>query len=111
MGDPNASIPTPQPVFSRPMFAGLNSRAASSASLAFVSKRCVESGMGKSYNLQKPLYAVRNTRNIGKKDMVLNNATPKVTVDPQTYRVVANGEWLQSPPASVVPMSQRYFLH
>lgn len=84
MGDPNASIPTPQPVKMRKMFAGLPSSAASSCSIAFVSKSCLSSGVGQGYALQKKMVAVQNVRNIGKKDMRLNDATPAVMVDPET---------------------------
>ena len=84
MGDANASIPTPQPVKMRKMFAGLPSTAASACSIAFVSKSCLSSGVGQGYALQKKLVAVKNVRNIGKKDMRLNDATPAVTVDPET---------------------------
>eukprot|EP01035_Chromulina_nebulosa_P024467 gene24467-31864_t len=83
MGDANASIPTPQPVKMRKMFAGLPSTAASSCSIAFVSKSCLSSGVGQGYALQKKLVAVKNVRTIGKKDMRLNDATPTVTVDPE----------------------------
>lgn len=110
MGDANASIPTPQPVASRPMFAA-KGQAASRASIAFVSKRCIDSGVGLSYQLKKPLLAVVNTRDITKQSMKLNNATPVVKVDPETYCVTADGEELRCEPVDVIPMSQRYFLH
>jgi urease alpha subunit len=93
----------------RPMFAGLG-RAASSCSLAFVSKRCVSSGVGASYRLSKPLVAVHHTRGLGKKDMKLNSATPVITVDAETYRVEADGQHLTCAPAAHLPLAQRYFM-
>jgi len=84
MGDPNASIPTPQPVKMRPMFAGVGSAAAASCSIAFVSQSCLSSGVAASYGLNKRLLAVKNTRKVDKKDMLLNDATPTITVDPES---------------------------
>lgn len=109
MGDPGASIPTPQPILSRPMFAA-KGRAASECSIAFVSRRCVESGVGASYALQKRVMAIHGTRNISKHDMVLNNSLPVIEVDPETYEVKADGVLLTCEPDSALPMSQRYFL-
>ena len=109
MGDPGASIPTPQPVLGRPMFAA-RGRAASSGSIAFVSRSCVESGVAASYCLQKQTVAVCNTRSIGKRDMVLNDALPVIAVDPETYEVTADGVLLTCAPDNVVPLAQRYFL-
>mmetsp|Transcript_23272 Transcript_23272/g.38973 ORF Transcript_23272/g.38973 Transcript_23272/m.38973 type:complete len:240 (+) Transcript_23272:1-720(+) len=109
MGDPNASIPTPQPVQGRMMFAG-RGVAASQSSIAFVSKRCVDSGVAKGYNLKKKTMAVRGTRNIGKSSMLLNDNCPKITVDPETYTVTADGVHLTCAPADSVPLAQRYFL-
>ena len=109
MGDPGASIPTPQPVLGRPMFAH-RGRAAAECSIAFVSQRCIDSGVGAAYQLQKPLRAVRGTRGIGKKNMLLNDLTPRIAVDPETYRVTADGVWLTCEPAKVLPMAQRYFM-
>lgn len=110
MGDPNASIPTPQPVHYRPMF-GSFGRALASTSVTFVSKAAVENGLAGRLSVQKPLVAVENVRGgIGKKDMVLNNATPHIEVDPETYDVRADGELLVCEPAKVLPMAQRYFL-
>jgi urease subunit alpha len=110
MGDPNASIPTPQPVHYRPMF-GAYGRALSSTSLTFVSKVATENGLAAKLGIQKPLVAVENTRGgIGKKDMILNDATPMIEVDPETYDVRADGELLVCEPAKVLPMAQRYFL-
>jgi urease subunit alpha len=110
MGDPNASIPTPQPVHYRPMF-GAYGRALASTSVTFVSKAAVENGLATKLGIQKPMVAVENVRSrIGKKDMVLNDATPFIEVDPETYDVRADGELLVCEPAEVLPMAQRYFL-
>jgi urease subunit alpha len=110
MGDPNASIPTPQPVHYRPMF-GAYGRALQSTSLTFVSKAAVENGLAAKLGVQKQLVAVENVRGgIGKKDMILNDATPVIEVDPETYDVRADGELLVCEPAKVLPMAQRYFL-
>jgi len=110
MGDPNASIPTPQPVHYRPMF-GAYGRALASTSLTFVSKAAIESGLAGKLGVQKQLVAVENVRGgIGKRDMVLNDATPLIEVDPETYDVRADGELLVCEPAGVLPMAQRYFL-
>ncbi|KFG70584.1 urease subunit alpha [Microvirga sp. BSC39] len=110
MGDPNASIPTPQPVHYRSMF-GAYGRALAATSLTFVSKAAVENGLAGRLGVQKPLVAVENVRGgIGKKDMVLNGATPVIEVDPETYDVRADGELLVCEPAEVLPMAQRYFL-
>jgi urease alpha subunit len=109
MGDPNASIPTPQPVFMRPMFGAFGS-AAGPISLAFVSGLCQERGVAAGYGLNKRIEAVRNCRKLGKKDMKWNDATPRITVDPETYEVRADGELLICEPATVLPLAQRYFL-
>jgi urease subunit alpha len=109
MGDANASIPTPQPVFPRPMFASFG-RAATLCSLTFVSKAALEERVPERYGLQRPVIAVEHCRNIGKKDLPLNDATPEIRVDPDTYRVWADGELLTCAPAQVLPMAQRYFL-
>jgi urease subunit alpha len=109
MGDPNASIPTPQPVFMRPMF-GAFGKAMGPISLAFVSKAAFDSGVVKKYGITKNLSAVQNCRGIGKKDMKLNDALPAITVDPETYKVTADGEVLTCAPASVLPLAQRYFI-
>ena len=108
MGDANASIPTPQPVYMRPMF-GAQPFAAGLTSLAFVSRRCVDSGTAASYNLTKRVVAVVGTRNIGKKDMKLNSSMPHVTVDPETYVVEADGVVMDCEPVSTLPMAQLYF--
>ncbi|MFH1554970.1 MAG: urease subunit alpha [Pseudomonadota bacterium] len=110
MGDPNASIPTPQPVHHRPMF-GAYGRARTGSSLTFVSKAAIEDGLAARLQTAKQLVAVENVRGgIGKKDMVLNDATPHIEVDAETYDVRADGELLVCEPAEVLPMAQRYFL-
>ena len=108
MGDPNASIPTPQPVHYRPMFGSFGK--ALKSSLTFISEAALSNPAVKALDLQKPLVAVKNCRNISKKDMVLNDATPKIEVDPETYQVLADGELLICEPATELPMAQRYFL-
>ena len=109
MGDPNASIPTPQPVYMRPMFGSFGG-ATPSTSLTFVSQEALDAEIPKQINLKTPAVAVSNTRNISKADMKLNEATPKIEVNPETYEVRADGELLTCEPASVLPMAQRYFL-
>jgi urease subunit alpha len=109
MGDPNASIPTPQPVHYRPMFAAFG-RSLTASSVVFASKAAVRAGLGRKLGIQKELVAVSGTRKIGKKSMVLNDATPRIDVDPETYEVKADGELLTCAPAEVLPMAQRYFL-
>jgi urease subunit alpha len=110
MGDPNASIPTPQPVHYRPMF-GAFGRALTASSVVFVSKAAVKAGLGRKLGIQKELVAVANTRGkISKKSMIHNDATPDIEVDPETYEVRADGELLTCAPADVLPMAQRYFL-
>jgi urease subunit alpha len=110
MGDPNASIPTPQPVHYRPMF-GSYGKAMTNSSVTFVSKAALDAGLQKKLGVDKQMIAVENTRGgIGKRSMVLNDATPHVEVDPETYEVRADGELLTCKPATVLPMAQRYFL-
>jgi len=109
MGDPNASIPTPQPVFMRPMF-GSFGRATGSTALAFVSQLAKQKGVGKAYGLTKQIAAVKGCRQVGKKDLKWNNAMPRITVDPETYEVHADGELLTCEPAKTLPLAQRYFL-
>ena len=109
MGDPNASIPTPQPVHYRPMFAAFG-RSLSHSSLTFVSQSALAAGIGERLGLTKPLVAVHGCRRIGKADMIHNSATPEIRVDPQTYVVHADGQPLWCEPAQVLPMAQRYFL-
>ena len=107
MGDPNASIPTPQPTFYRPQFAA-HGRAKFSTSVTFVSQASLTKG--ELPKLDKRLVAVKNTRHIGKRDMIWNDYLPKIEVDPETYTVKADGRELRCEPANVLPMAQRYFL-
>ncbi len=110
MGDPNASIPTPQPAHYRPMFAAFGKLVARSC-LTFVSKAALKKDIGRHLNIEKQLVAVENVRSgISKKSMINNDATPDIQIDPETYRVTANGELLTCEPASELPMAQRYFL-
>ncbi len=110
MGDPNASIPTPQPVHYRPMF-GAFGKALTNSSVTFVSKAAAENGLAGRLGVAKELVAVENTRGgIGKASMIHNSAMPNIEVDPETYEVRADGELLVCEPADVLPMAQRYFL-
>ena len=110
MGDPNASIPTPQPVHYRPMF-GAFGGALAAGCVSFVSGAALEAGIGEALGLRRRLVAVRDTRGgIGKRSMIHNNAMPVIEVDPETYEVRADGELLTCEPAAVLPMAQRYFL-
>ena len=109
MGDPNASIPTPQPVYTRPMFSSFG-RSLETSSITFVSKNSIETGSLNNLGLAKQTMPVENTRNISKKDMVFNNFCPDISVDPETYEVKANGEILTCEPATELPLAQRYFL-
>ena len=109
MGDPNASIPTPQPVWTRPMFAAFGGSVQRSA-VSFVSQAAEAAGVRGRYGLAKDVVAVKGTRGIGKADMRLNDALPVMQIDPETYEVRADGQILTCPPAEVLPMAQRYFL-
>jgi urease subunit alpha len=109
MGDPNASIPTPQPVHARPMF-GAYGRSVERSAVVFVSRAGVENGIGERLGTAKDIVPVAGCRGIGKADMKLNDRLPKVEVDPETYEVRADGELLTCAPAEVLPMAQRYFL-
>jgi urease subunit alpha len=109
MGDPNASIPTPQPVFGRPMF-GAFGAALRSTSITFVSQAAQDNGIAQNLGLQKRVEPVRRCRDITKKDMIHNNATPRIEVDPETYEVRVDGELATCEPARELPMAQRYFL-
>ncbi len=109
MGDPNASIPTPQPTFYRPQFAA-HGRAKFATSVTFVSEAALRAGTLKGLNLQKHLVAVRNTRNVTKRDLLWNDALPQMEVDPETYTVRADGVELTCEPTAVLPLAQRYFL-
>ena len=109
MGDPNASIPTPQPVHYRPMFGGFG-KAMTHSAVTFVSQAAVADGLAERLGLSRQLLPVRHTRGISKESMIHNSATPKIEVDPETYEVRADGELLTCAPAEVLPMAQRYFL-
>jgi urease subunit alpha len=109
MGDANASIPTPEPVHMRPMFASFGG-AIASTSLTFLSKAALEREIPKQLNLQKMVVAVSGTRQITKKSMKLNDATPHMEVDPETYQVRADGQLLTCESATILPLAQRYFL-
>lgn len=109
MGDPNASIPTPQPMFYRPQFAA-HGRAKYKTNITFVSEASLVHGNVQKLGLNKMLSAVKNCRNIGKTNMLWNDALPKIEVDPETYTVKADGRELRCEPAAVLPMAQRYFL-
>ncbi|WP_420556398.1 urease subunit alpha [Roseovarius sp.] len=110
MGDPNASIPTPQPVYTRPMF-GAYGRALHASAVTFVSASAHDDGIGDTLGIAKQILPVQNTRGIGKADLKLNDACPEIDVNPETYEVRANGELLTCEPASELPMAQRYFLY
>jgi urease subunit alpha len=109
MGDPNASIPTPQPVHYRPMFGALGG-ARFATSVTFLSQAALEADVARALGLRKRMVAVKGTRKLRKKDLPLNDLMPKMEVDPQTYEVRANGELLTCEPATVLPLAQRYFL-
>ncbi len=109
MGDPNASIPTPQPMFYRPMW-GAAGRALGSTSVTFVSQAGLRDGGLQNLGLKRRLEAVKSCRTVSKRDMILNDALPKIEVDPETYHVTADGEHLTCEPATVLPLAQRYFL-
>lgn len=109
MGDPNASIPTPQPVYGRPMF-GSFGRAIASGSITFVSQAAYDLGVHEKLKLSKRVEPIKNCRSITKKDMIHNDATPKIEVNPETYEVKVDGQAVTCEPATVLPMAQRYFL-
>jgi urease subunit alpha len=109
MGDPNASIPTPQPVFGRPMFASYG-KSVSNSSITFISQAAYERGIKEKLGLAKRVEPVLNCRNVKKKDMIHNDATPRIDVDPETYEVKVDGKVVTCEPAEVLPMAQRYFL-
>ncbi|WP_336863223.1 urease subunit alpha [Peribacillus frigoritolerans] len=109
MGDPNASIPTPQPVLYRPMFASFG-QAVASTSITFLSKASYEAGIHDDLGLKKIVKTVSNIRNLTKRDMRLNGETPLIEVDPQTYEVTVDGDLITCEPAEILPMAQRYFL-
>jgi len=109
MGDPNASIPTPQPVLYRPMFGSFGSVPATT-SMSFVSKAAFENGVASKWGLKSIVAPVRGCRTIGKRDMIHNNATPDIRVDPETYEVRVDGQAITCEPLAVLPLAQRYFL-
>ena len=109
MGDPNASIPTPQPVHYRPMF-GAFGGAIARGSISFVSQASLANGAAEGYGLHKHLSAIKGCRSVRKHDMVHNAYLPRMEIDAQTYAVRADGELLTCEPATVLPMAQRYFL-
>jgi urease subunit alpha len=109
MGDPNASLPTPEPVYYRPMF-GAMGRAVKKTSFTFMSKKSIELGVPQKLGLEKTVLAVKNCRNIGKKDMVWNDKTPEITVDPETYEVKIDGQIATVDPAQELSLAQRYFM-
>jgi urease alpha subunit len=109
MGDPNASIPTPQPVFGRPMFAAFG-KAVTQSSITFVSQAAYDSGIGERFGLQKRIEPVKGCRSISKKDMIHNDGTPSIEVNPETYEVKVDGEAVTCEPATELPMAQLYFL-
>jgi len=109
MGDPNASIPTPQPVYTRPMFASYG-RSVERSAICFVSQAAQDRDIAQDLCLAKQTQPVQNTRAISKADMVLNNYQPEIEVHSETYEVRADGELLTCEPAAELPMAQRYFL-
>jgi urease subunit alpha len=109
MGDPNASIPTPQPVHYRKMFGGFG-RSLQQSRITFVSEAATQAGIADRLGLESKILPVTGVRAIGKKQMILNNAMPDISVDPETYEVRADGELLTCEPAEELPMAQRYFL-
>mmetsp|Transcript_4588 Transcript_4588/g.6520 ORF Transcript_4588/g.6520 Transcript_4588/m.6520 type:complete len:838 (-) Transcript_4588:364-2877(-) len=109
MGDPNASIPTPQPQIMRPMF-GAMGKAVGSTSFAFVSDLALQDDIKTKYGLTKMVRSVKNTRKLSKKDMILNDTLPKITVDPETFQVTVDGNVLKCNPASSVPLARKYFM-
>ncbi|RFS20111.1 urease subunit alpha [Chitinophaga silvatica] len=109
MGDPNASIPTPQPVILRKMF-GAYGKALSRSCITFVSQASIDNGIVKEYGLEKVVLPVKNCRNIGKKDLIHNNKTPEITVNPETYEVRVDGLVITCEPVATLPLAQRYFL-
>ncbi len=109
MGDPNASIPTPEPVYYRPMFGAMGS-AKQSTSVTFTSKAAIDNGLATKLNIKKKLLPVKNCREINKKDMVFNNLTPKIDIDPETFKVKVNGELVSVDPAKTVSLARLYQL-
>ena len=110
MGDPNASIPTTEPVYMRPQFVGTSALSAAKNSFVFVSQASVDKGIVQSYGLQKNIVPVKKCRGLTKKDMKLNDATPEIKVDPETFQVTADGEYLTCVPLDKLPLAQKYFM-
>jgi len=110
MGDPNASIPTPQPVYSRPMFSSFG-KSLEKSTTTFVSKASLDKNSFKNSGISKSLLPVKNIRKISKKDMILNDYCPKIEVNPETYEVLADGELITCEPAETLPLAQRYFMY
>ena len=110
MGDPNASIPTPQPVYSRPMFSSFG-KSLEKSTVTFVSKASLDKNSFKNSGISKSLLPVKNIRKISKKDMMLNDYCPKIEVNPETYEVLADGELITCEPAKTLPLAQRYFMY
>ena len=109
MGDPNASIPTPEPVYYRPMFGAMGT-AKQNTSVTFTSKAAIDNGLAKKLNIKKKLLPVKNCRKISKEDMVYNNLTPKIDIDPETFKVKVNGELVSVDPAKTVSLARLYQL-
>ncbi len=109
MGDPNASLTTPEPVYYRPMFAQFGSTMTATRA-TFMSQAAIDRGVPEQLGLQSQVYPVRRTRTVGKKDMVLNDALPEITVNPETYHVSINGKWAHIEPATKLPLTQLYFI-
>jgi urease subunit alpha len=109
MGDPNASIATPQPVYMRPQFAAYG-RALSKSCISFVSQAAMDNNVAEKYGLQREVIPVKGCRKIGKKNMIRNEATPEIKVDADTYQVWVDGKKVSSEPLKELPMTQRYFL-
>jgi urease subunit alpha len=109
MGDANASIPTPQPVWPRPMF-GASGRAAARTSVTFVAPAAIDAGLEKELDVERRLIPVRDTRRLGKADLPENTARPSIEVEPDTFAVRVDGELIEEAPATELPMAQRYFL-
>ena len=110
MGDPNASIPTTAPVYYSPMFGALG-KAKTSTSFTFTSQIALDNGLEEKLKIEKKLLAVKNCRNIGKKDMIYNDATPKIEIDPETYEVKVDGEVATVDPAKEVSLARLYSLY
>jgi urease subunit alpha len=109
VGDPNASVPTPQPVLGRPMFAGTG-RVAADSSVAFVSPAALAEGLGERLVLRRRVLAVDDNRRLGKADLPENTALPEIRVEPDTFRVWIDGDEVEPQPAAELPLAQRYFL-